>query len=233
MSPTLTTLPLELRNEIYSHVFNYEDIVVNDRHLLLYKTSNLYDHDFFTKFDPQRILALLYINHQVSDEAAAYFYAKTNFCGQWPEIASFVKGIGARRRDLIRSVHISQPSGIKSLFNGDIIVELLSGLPNLRKVCILTSGSDFTPLQNELVQGGISKTAEKWDTEIHNLRFGTKRCDSPTIFQGYTDKYVWRYVRVSAQWTGGERVRTITGHYPLNDHFPPAQLIRQPLVLRV
>ena len=62
----------------------------------------------YGRYDPQHLLAILFVNHQISDEAAAYFYGKTMFDGGCRAVPAFIKGVGARRRDLIRNVAIMQ-----------------------------------------------------------------------------------------------------------------------------
>lgn len=219
MSQIFTTLPLEVRNEIYSHVFHYDSITPKNNNtgkLLHLNTRPELDDTFllYKTSDPQKFLALLCVNHQISDEAAAFFYGKTNFHGEWHEVAAFIKGIGAHRRDMIRSVEISHPVWLAFAFDKDENFELLSGLPNLRRVRIAASVPDFTHLQNELIRGGILELAGKFDIGVYNTCNERKLSDAtPPVSQFYTDRYVWSCARGTTQWTGGERIRTIIAQF--------------------
>ena len=211
MSSRFTTLPLEIRSEIYSHVFRYDSIMPlsyhTEKRLLLSPLPQRTD-GFCGKFDPQHILAILYVNHQISDEAVAHLYGKTTFRGEWGMITAFVKGIGARRRDIIRSVAISEPDLLASPFDDGDTFELLRRLPSLRKFRVSTSVGDFTQLQNELVRRGILELAGTVDITVRNTYGETTLSSStPPVRQMYLDTYVWRCARGTTQWTGGECVQ--------------------------
>ena len=218
MSSTFTTLPLEVRNEIYSHVFGYDSIMLSSsdtgKHLLLFPSPQKTD-GFYGKSDPQRILAILYVNHQISNEAAAYFYGKTTFrIGEWGAVTAFIKGIGARRRDMVKSVTISYPNLLALRVDNGETFELLSRLPGLRKVRVSTSVQNFTQLQNDLTRGGILEFAGEVEIAVYNTHGDTKVINStPCVKQLYNDKYVWRCARGTTQWTGGERIRKITAQF--------------------
>ena len=106
---------------------------------------------FYNVSNPQATLALLCVDHQISDEAATYFYTNTRSEGEWSQIAALVKGIGARRRDMIRSLEISHPYSMAFGSDGAEILELLSALASLRMVRIAASVPDWTRLQTELI----------------------------------------------------------------------------------
>ena len=169
MSPNFVTLPLEIRNEIYSHVFHY-------RHIRPYRAiygrmlhfSSRRD-DLFGPLNPKTFFALLEVSHQISNEAATFFYSNIRFCGGLQHIAAFVKGIGARRRDLIRRVEIKHRSPTDSQFRDDIR-GLLGALPKLRTARIVASVHDFTRLQNQLIQSDI------WQIDDMSLSNGKRVC---------------------------------------------------------
>ena len=220
MPPTFTTLPLEVRNEIYGHLFCYDSITP-----LSSKTGKLLHlnnrprlaPDFLLHIpsDPQNFLALLSVNHQISDEAADFFYYKTTFHGKWHEIVAFVKGIGARRGNMIRSMEISHPNWYAFIFDKDEDLEMLSGLlPNLRTLHIAASAPDFTRLQNELIQGGILKIAGKLDIGVCNTWSDEMLSGSePRVRQIYRHRHVWRCDKGTTQWTGGDCARTIISQF--------------------
>ncbi|CAF9932698.1 MAG: hypothetical protein ALECFALPRED_005359 [Alectoria fallacina] len=221
MSPSFTTLPLEIRNQIYSHVFDFDRIrpfAGNLRKRLLFHSLPKPSEDFYLKNDAQHILALLFVNHQSSDEAASYFYGKTRFCGCWREVADFVKGIGARRRNLVRDVEISHPSWLAFVFKKNESFKLLGGLANLRTVRITASVPDFTHLKNEFIQGRILELAGKVDISVYNFCGVKKLSDSTPPGQYYKDSYLWSCAKDTTQWTGGERIRTLTAQYSEEHH---------------
>ena len=101
MSPTFTTLPLEIRNEIYSHVFDFHSVtpVIVDSHslmpvigacgeaLLVYCRSDCNRPPYISEgycehSDPKLLLALLEVNQKISYEATLYFYANKTFHGE-------------------------------------------------------------------------------------------------------------------------------------------------------
>ena len=214
MPPNFTSLPPELRNEIYSHVFNY-----GSNTLWVGNGGRFYKTMYDTKYLRQP-LALLAVNHQISDEAAACFYGKIRFRGEWPLMADFLQGIGAWRRDMIRSV------SIWSLYDGldaaGEVFELLSALPSLRIVRIDAAAEDFTGLQNILIQGGILKLVGKVAIDVHNTYNKVALIDLPPgVLPLYTDRYVWSCARGTTQWTGGERIRTFIKQPVLDQHRKP------------
>ena len=190
MSPTFVTLPLEVRNEIYSHVFDYSHIVpfseVNGKHRLLRRPGH--SSSLREVVDSNRFFALLEVSHQISDEAATCFYSKVRFCGESDQIAAFVKGIGARRRELIRSVEINYRASIVGfLFDQGDNLKLLDALPKLRTACITASVPDFAPVQDQLIQDGI------WEID-DTLRPNYEEC--------YNKKYCCYFAEPQAQRTG-------------------------------
>lgn len=217
MSSSFTTLPLEIRNEIYSHVFDYDSVMPlshdDYKHLILYPAPQ--ETDVCYGDDPQDLLAIFYVNHQISDEAAAYFYGKKTFRGEWNAIATFIKGIGARRRDRIRSVAIWHPDLLTSFSDIVETFELLSRLPNLRKLRVSAFVHDFTQLQNKYMRGGILELAGKIDIAVHSTYDDVMLNSSTSIKQIYNDSYVWRCATGTTQWTGGERVRKITAQFQM------------------
>lgn len=217
MSPSFIILPLEVRNEIYSHVFGYDYIAPfspDTGKLLLLNPPPQSTDGFYRKSDPQQILAILCVNHQISDEAAAYFYGKTTFRGGQVAVNAFIKGVGARRRDMIRSVAISHRDLLASPFDNGETFELLSRLPSLRKLRVSTSVHDFTQLQNELIRCGILKLAGTVDITVYNTYGKTTLSNSaPPVEQMCLDRYVWRCARGTTQWTGGGCVRKTTAQF--------------------
>ena len=205
MPTTLTTLPLEVRNEIYTFVFDHDRLRLRGRPRKFFQ----YDHSHgpYKRLAPQQTLALLSVSQQLSDEAAAYFYGKTIFRGTWPLIAAFVKGIGAQRRHMIRRVEID---GELSSFEDDESLDMLAELTSLRTVHIRAFTSDFTRLQNKLIQRRILGLAGKVDINVCAIISGDCLSDTiPPVHQLYSDEYTWSCARNTAQWTSGGPIRKI------------------------
>ena len=214
MPTTLTTLPLEVRNEIYSFVFDYGHLTVRDDdpgcllRTFRYEYSYSGSHPWGKHFYPQQILALLSVSQQLSDEAAAYFYGKTIFRGTWPLIAAFIKGIGAQRRNMIRRVEIDWG---QSLFKGGEDLDMLAELTSLRTVHIYALKSHFKRLQKKSIPGCILGLAGKVDIAIFVNINGDGLSDTiPPLYTVYSDEYTWSCARNTAQWTGGEPIRILS-----------------------
>ena len=211
MPTTFTTLPLEVRNEIYTFVFDHDRLSPSDSAPGRLCKSFEYEHTprgcrpWVTDLPPQQILALLSVNQQVSDEAAAYFYGKTIFYGDWPLIAAFVKGIGAQRRNMITRIRIDCK---QSLFKDDENLDMLAELPKLRTVRIYAITADFTHLKNDAIPGCISGLVGKADIDISTYTFDDCLRDTKSpVGQLYSNGYTWRCARNTAQWTVGEPIR--------------------------
>ena len=226
MSPTFVTLPPEIRNEIYSHVFNYDPIrphIAANGKRLLFHSLHRYSPDFFAASDPRLFLALLEVNHQILDEAETYFYSNMVFCATPQQISAFIKGIGARRRNMIRRVEIRQSISGSSQFDNRDTLELLGTLPKLRTVHITASVRDFTCLQNELIQEGILKIAGKFDIFVHTSCGGLPPAflgySMSTAERRYSADYLWSCAKGTNQWTERNLHRTILPEPPGNPGF--------------
>ena len=160
---------------------------------------------------PELNLALLSVSQQISHEAAAYFYGKTIFQGTWPLIAAFVKGIGAQRRNMIRTIRLNWE---QSLFKDDESLDMLAELKSLRTVHIYGITTDFTQLQNDTVPGCISGLVGKVDIDISVYTSGDGLSDTiPPVQQIYSEEHTWSCARNTAQWTCREPFRC-TFHGP-------------------
>ena len=211
MPTTLTTLPLEVRNEIYAFVFDHGLLTLraDDRgrlcKFLQYEQGPSGPYHWGEDLPPQKNLALLSVSQQVSHEAAAYFYGKTIFHGTWPLIAAFVKGISAQRRNLIRTIELDWE---QSLFEDDESFNMLAESTCLRTVHIYAIATDLTRLQNNTFPGCISGLVGKVDIDISVNVCRHRLSDTiPPVHQLYSDTYTWSCARDTAQWTAGEPIR--------------------------
>lgn len=209
MPTILTTLPLEVRNEIYKFVFDHDHLSPHANwgpcKSFRFELGHGSPWPLANDVLAQQILALLSVSQQVSDEAAAYFYGKTVFYGNWPLIAAFVKGIGAQRRNMIRRIEIDCE---KSSFKDDENFEMLAELASLRTVHLCAISKDFTPLQNDTIPGCILGLVGKVDIDITVYTYGEYLSDTiPPGQQHYREEYTWSCARNTAQWTCGESIR--------------------------
>ncbi|KAM0799011.1 hypothetical protein BDR22DRAFT_822922 [Usnea florida] len=208
MPRTFTTLPLEVRNEIYAFVFDHDRLTPRDgspgrlcKSFEYAQGQNAGGEDLL----PQQNLALLSVSQQISHEAAAYFYGKTIFRGTWYVIAPFINGIGVQRRNMIRTIELFWR---QSLFEGDESPDMLAELTSLRTVHIYGLSTDFTHLQDNLIPECVSGLVGKVDINISVNVYGNCLSDSiPPVLQMYVDEYTWSCARNTAQWTGGEPIR--------------------------
>ena len=210
-----------MRNEIYRYVFDYDfviPLILSGGKRLLVHCPRDHNDGFYEMTDPNLSLALLEVSHEISDEAATYFYANMHFRGKWCQITAFVKGLSARRRTMIRSVEIKHPPLTKFEFDNGETLELLKGLASLRTVYIAASVFDFTRLQNQLIQGGILKIAGKFDICVHNIYDDVTQAilgpSGSSDGARYTDEYIWSCAKGTTQWTGGDLNRTLTSEPP-------------------
>lgn len=173
-----TTLPMEIRNLVYGHVFDFTSITLQPggtgKSLLLTPLPGR-DDGFYNMSDPSEILALFFINSQISDEAAIFFYGKMHFTGQWREIRNFVNGIGPLRRAVVRNVEISRTASLPFDFDGGENLELLTRLPSLRKVRITASVQSFSGLIDELFGGGLMEIVGEVETIVYNIVYRRKQ----------------------------------------------------------
>lgn len=151
MSATFTTLPGEVRKEIYGLVFDFETVSItpirrNARNFQLLNPLSQHTIDFHEICAPWRSLALLRVNREIYEDAAHYFYHKMIFRGPWPALESFIKGLGAYPRSLIRSVEITQTDFPYLVFEPNEAFKLLSGLPSLQRLRVAISVAEFSIL---------------------------------------------------------------------------------------
>ena len=204
MSPKFVTLPLEVRNEIYSHVFDYGHFMPSSERCCKRQLVRFSHHsdNVFQRFNADTFLALLEVSHQISNEAATCFYGNVIFWGECHQIAAFVKGIGARRRDLIRRVEIKHLASTDSQFGVDDTLELLAALPKLRTARITAWNRDFARLQKQLIQSGT------WEIDDTLVSFVEK------LRQRRRDICFWPWAINIILWTGGNFKRTLLPESP-------------------
>lgn len=168
-SATFTGLPRELRNRIYDLLYACERVLpyTDDDGT---KRIFLCNSHFPDTIEPQVILALLLVSHEISAEAASAFYGKLKFGEYTLDLVDFLNGIGQERRSLVKSVYligsIASPSRMSCPFDqarkviqsDAAIFILLGGLKNLQTIEIISRGTqDFEKVRRTLVEKGIQQ----------------------------------------------------------------------------
>ena len=169
MPTNLTQLPLEVRNRIYDFVFPWEKVVPK---ISPTKCRSLGPEtsSWGAAQDPNKILALLLVDHQISAEYTTDFYSKHTFTGQPSDLVAFLQGIGDRR-NLVRAVEVQEAEIFtEALYKQSMpfLSRILSELPVLRSLKLNMSKANFKPAQSTLSHFGISQLANRVTIKIRN-----------------------------------------------------------------
>lgn len=223
MSISFTTLPLEVRNQIYGGVFS-----CISRH----PTSPVTPRPIKSCFDPvpdrndalnckgyaQEVLALLLVNRQISDESAMYFYAKTTFRAEEWHMIHFLRGVGSRRRNSITSMEIVYDWLLEDAPIEQSIFDLLCTMHSLRTVrCECSEQLDFPLLQRFLIHSGILQLTGKANISVHNIydheTMVQESSDDAPIRSLVRDLHVWSCAEDATEWKEMEPERIVCAHW--------------------
>jgi len=161
-------LPFELREMIYDSVYTCKHVETRiwDRKYLLFEGPHQ------NHVEPETFLALLLVNHQVSEQAAVNFFGKRTFGGQIQTLLVFLQGIGPRRRALLRSVvcrdafvplflpNIKISCTPRSLFG-------LLGTTNVSRFEHFTRSEGFDEARKKLIDAGIMQLSGRIEVVVH------------------------------------------------------------------
>ena len=216
MSPSFTTLPLEIRHKIYGDVFNYQHISPTGslsfggtkyavRHFQLPCKAT------YSEGNPNKVLALLLVNRQISDEAALYFYGNTKFNAELQNMIWFLEGVGTRRRNIIRRVEIVYLECLGRSRCGQKIFDLLSTMHSLQIIHFEVFELLGPPLQQQLLIGsGVFKPTGRADISVHHEYHKSIMVqESPQaepIDALITYHHVWSCAKDTTEWKGMELV---------------------------
>lgn len=104
-------LPREIRDIIYDHVFEIDAVTATAYHTFNWIPTATESTQLASCRNPQVMLALLLVDHEIFREGARNFYGNRIFSigsNIYPHSAiHFLKGIGKQRLDLIRTVKYS------------------------------------------------------------------------------------------------------------------------------
>ena len=127
-------LPLEIRKDIYELVFQKPFISPQPSRLGCFYNIRRNRSSGFQRRRARDVLALLFVNRQIAQEAWPCFFSKTKFKCVHPMIFQWLKGLGPITKTLITTLEIT----IETLDISDL--DVLSTMPGLRTVSILISG---------------------------------------------------------------------------------------------
>lgn len=224
MSPSFTTLPLEIRHKIYGVVFNCQSILPTSSVLLerskalCSELSSKVNDGFYCKEYPQIVLALLLVNRQISDEAALYFYGKTTFRAELWHMIRFLKGVGIRRRNIIRRVEIVHEQQLRNTPGEQKIFDLLCTMDSLQMIRLeLFERLDFVVLQQLLIDFGILQLTGRADISVHHTyqksTMVQESSEDEPIRALVRYSYVWSCAKDATEWKEMELEPMIRAHW--------------------
>ncbi len=198
-SQFLTVLPPEIRNYIYELVFRCSFMARMESRYLFIEPSTGSEGSFYEIIYRGRVLALLLVNHQVSQEACACFYPKTEFAGEALALKQFLIGIGTYRRNMIRTLHLH----IDLYYYGfDDVLRLLLTMQGLWTLMVRISGFRVADQLQNLIDRGILMLTGKFDVRVY--AWSSLTYESVTqIEQGFdiwTRKVVWSNAKGDSEW---------------------------------
>lgn len=155
--------------------------------------------------DPNTVLALLSVSHQISAEYKFHFYSKHTFTGQPSCLLKFLDGIG-NRRELIRTIEVEGAE----IFTANIYESLmprvfytLRKLRYLRTVKLNMSEATFEAVQLKLNKLGFSQLRDKnIEIIIYNAYLTRRMTPRNTHMEMRLDRElsVWRQSRGELEW---------------------------------
>ena len=188
MPPTFTTLPFEIRNDIYDHVFGNALPTIHVESADTFVGMNCVASGITgEEWHQQSRLGLLLVNHQISDEAAAVGYRKIKIFSTNRQTANAFCRIGARYLRFIQVVDFCFMEVVQEVVEDACrAFEVLNTLPNLRRIYVLVRPKEIPILQDALDQGSVKDLAGRCDIRVCDVwkrltRDGTWSINRETI----------------------------------------------------
>ena len=172
MPPTFTTLPLEIRNDIYGRVYGHAVPMIQleplDTFVCMTRVcSDKRDKDWYTQWYTQSRLPLLLVNRQISDEAAAVVYRKIKIFPTNCQTRHAFCRIGARYLKYVQVVDFLLMEVVREVVEDACrAFEVLDNLPNLRSIRVIVVASEVPILQDALDQGSVKNFAGRCDIHV-------------------------------------------------------------------
>lgn len=224
MSPSFISLPLEIRHEIYGDVFSCQSILSTGSMLLgrskalCFESSSRVNDGFYCKELPQKVLALLLVNRQISDEAAVYFYGKTTFRAELWHMIRFLRGVGTRRRKIIKRVNIIHEQQLRDTLGEQKIFDLLCTMESLQTIRLERFELlDFRLLQQLLIGFGISNLTGRADISVHHTyqksTIVQESSEDERILALVRYTHIWSCAKDATEWKELELEPTVRAHW--------------------
>ena len=203
---TIFSLPLEIRNQIYCDVYASDIIYPSAKEnglRYLFTDSRRGNYNRKLPSLASEVLALLLVNRQMLEEAAAIFYRKSQFQGHALEMSQFIKGIGRTRANLLTNLVLSHRDN-QILKHG--LLKCLLPLEGLKVVHLESWRHDFDGLKDELVRAGIMDLTGKFNIDVSNEYL----CDKEGDDYAYERiSYSWSCEKGATEWVGPEKTVAI------------------------
>ena len=174
-------LPLEMRDLVYDYVFEGISVDVYEAHSgrrtrpkkrLAFNQTKQPGKHFPPSYHPRDVLALLLVSSQISKEAGLRFYGNKTFAGTLAIMYSFLRGIGSRRLNIIRTIELISQLAINEIHEPFRLYDLLGTLQNLQKVYITVSKPENRYAIMDLTYLGINDLIGLVDIVINNTYEG-------------------------------------------------------------
>ena len=209
---TIFSVPLEIRNQIYCYVYAcdivYPTTKKNGLRCLYMDIKPFPGGGFHRELSPSasEVLALLLVNRQMLEEAAAIFYRRNQFLGNAFEMSRFIKGIGRTRANLLTNLVFSHTEEL--ILEHDLLKCLLP-LQGLKMVHLNSWDKNFDGLKDSLVRAGILDLTGKFNIEVSNVWFKHEAGDRAR-YQKIS--HVWSCEKGASEWKGPKKTVTCI-HY--------------------
>jgi len=220
-SESFLQLPREIRDRVYDFVFPGEAVlpVTISRKRRFLKPGPPCWKDFSNAEEktPDEILALFYVNHQISAEAKVCFYGRHTITGQPSDLLCFIQGIGLCR-DLIRNIEIHEACVFREFTYRRLMPQLLgklSTLLHLRSVMVRMSETDFQSAQSRITEFGFGQLDQQVEITIHSFCMRHIFFDDGGALKHHSTSYVtvitWTQAEGSLEWKEVRREKPLDG----------------------
>ena len=208
---TIFSVPLEIRNQIYCYVYACDIVYPMTKpnglrclYMDIHKAfpGSSLQKELFPSPSASKVLALLLVNHQILEEAAAIFYRRNQFQGNALEMSRFIKGIGRVRANLLTNLVLLHT---ELALENDLLKCLLP-LEGLKMVHLNSWNKNFDGLKDSLVRAGILDLTGKFNIEVLNVSFKHREAGDGVRYQEIS--HVWSCEKGDTEWKGPKKTVT-------------------------
>jgi len=209
--------PREIRDRIYDYVFDCDSEDPVELHPVEWHAARRGDYRTRLLLPigsgdlklTDEALALLHVNHQISNEAACHLYGKRTFSGNSRDFLMFLRGIGQCRK-LVRKVQIFEHSSNAddhATHLHDLISDLSTlGTLKLFRFVMVEDQYSYRSVYQSLIDRGVHKLGCELEVRNGGNRSFVRRGlspDNPTRTVVRFSKH-WTCAKDSLEWKGGE-----------------------------